>query len=79
MEKRGWHRSVEEKKRENKKKRKKEKRGKQKEVASMACTHEGGAKLLQLLPAAASSLHGGLRWRGSPTQSRRGESFTVKP
>lgn len=33
-----------------------EERGKRKEVASLACTHEGGAKLLQLLPAAASSL-----------------------
>lgn len=58
-----------------------EEEGKQKDVASMGCTHEGGAKLLQLLPAAARSLQiwGAQMAGGSPTQPRRGESFTVKP
>lgn len=46
--------SVTEKKRRTRRRRRS--RRKQKDVASMACTHEGGAKLLQLLPAAASSL-----------------------
>lgn len=58
--------------RKKERRRAEKKRGKRKEVASLACTHEGGAKLLQLLPAAASSLQiwGAQLAGGSPTQSR---------
>lgn len=56
MKKRGWHSSDKREEEREEENEEKKKRGKRKEVASLACTHEGGAKLLQLLPAAASSL-----------------------